>query len=239
VAFQQVRSEDEFEFALLMSDEIHPNMDGHKLFAELMAETIAGQPVSLEDVGFPNPAMPKTSLLLREGKPVKVHAMPPYDVLIGPALRACVPSAQVEVTTWPVEGRSLSEIEEDAKQVRGMGVDLVIVAVPAAAASETREAFVRSYSWIMNYALSFARQEWDVIALPPSTANPDLTEEETATDRLARQLIHAQDLGTISRDPGEVAPVEVLLAHFPQLGAGRTEFLRKDAVLPRKSALHF
>lgn len=220
-AFQQVRSKDEFEFALLMSDEIHPNMDGHKLFAELMAERIAGQPVTLDDVGFPEPAIPKTRLLLHGGKPIKVYAMPPYDALIGPALRACVPSAQVEVTTWPVEGRGMREIEEDAKQVRGMGVDLVIVAVPAAAASETRDDFVRSYSWIMNYALSFARQEWDVIALPPSVANPGLNEEETATDRIVRRLIRAQDLGTITRDPGEAAPVEVLLEAWlqHQLGA--------------------
>jgi len=211
-AFQQVRSEDAFSFALLMSDEIHPNMDGHKLFAELMAAKIGGQTVSLDDVGFPEPALPKTRTLLNEGEPVKVYAMPPYDALIGPALRACVPSAQVEVATWPVDGRDLSEIEVDAKQVREMGIDLVVIAVPLEATAGTPEEYVRSCSWIMNYALSFARQEWDAIAMPPSTADPQLAGDAVDKDVLARRLIRAQDLGTIAREPGDDSPVEALLA---------------------------
>jgi lysophospholipase L1-like esterase len=219
-AFQAVRSQDEFEFGLLMSDEIHPNMDGHKLIAETIAAAISGQTVSLDDVGFPESAIPKTRLLLSENKPVKVYAMPPFDALIGPALRSCVPSAQFEVTTWPVEGRNLSEIEEDAKQVRNMGVDLVVVAIPVDAAATTPEQFIRSYSWVMNYALSFGHQEWDVIALPPSVANPDLTIDDIATDQLARRLIRAQDLGTITRAPADGAPADELLTAWlkSQLG---------------------
>lgn len=211
-AYQQVRVADPLAFAFLMSDEIHPNMDGHKLFAQVIAEAIAGKPVSLEDVGPPFPAMPKTLALLKEGKPVRVYAMPPYDTLIAPALQSVFPSAQVEVTMWPVEGRSVPQLEADAKPVREMGVDLVIVAVPAQANAETREKYLRSYSWVMNHALSFGRQEWDVIAFPPSTANPALAEDEK--EAFARQRIHAQDLGTIARADGDETPVAQLLEEW-------------------------
>lgn len=208
-AYQQVRAKDPLAFAFLMSDEIHPNMDGHKLFARVIAEAIAGKPVSLDDVGPPFPAMPKTLALLMEGKPVRVYAMPPYDTLIAPALLSAFPSATVEVTAWPVEGRSVPQLEADAKPVREMGVDLVVVAVPAEANAETREKYLRSYSWVMNYALSFGRQEWDVIAFPPSTANPALAADEK--EALARQRIRAQDLGTIARAEGDETPVAELL----------------------------
>ncbi|MCC6694751.1 MAG: hypothetical protein IT365_03875 [Candidatus Hydrogenedentes bacterium] len=208
-AYQQERAADPLAFALLMSDEIHPNMDGHRLFAKLIAEQISGKPVSLDDVGFPFPAMPKTLALLKEGKPVRVHAMPPYDTLIAPALLSVFPSANLEVTAWPVEGRSVPQLEEDAKAVRKMGVDLVIVAVSAEANAESREKYLRSYSWVMNHALSFAYQEWDVIAFPPSTANPALAGDEK--EALARQRIRAQDLGTITRADRDETPVAQLL----------------------------
>jgi acyl-CoA thioesterase-1 len=51
------------QYAVLMSDGIHPNMRGHKLFAESMAETITGQKVSLAEVG-PLPGLPHVSAKL-------------------------------------------------------------------------------------------------------------------------------------------------------------------------------
>ncbi|GMV92563.1 MAG: hypothetical protein AMXMBFR82_23410 [Candidatus Hydrogenedentota bacterium] len=213
-AFKAVRIADRFAFALLMSDEIHPNMDGHKLFAELLAQAIGGREVSLGDVGYPEPAMPKTRALLHSGEPVRIYAMPPYDTLVPDAIRACVSNAQLEVTVWLVEGKSLSEIEADAKAVRGMGVDLVVVAVPPGASADSPEQFVRSYSWIMNYALSFGHQEWDVIALPPSLATSELTGEAAEHDRLAQGLIHSQDLGTVVRAAADQRPAGELLAEW-------------------------
>lgn len=213
-AYKAVRAEDLFTFGLLMSDEIHPNMDGHKLFAELLAVSISGSAVSLDDVAYPEPAMPKTRALLDAGEPVRIYAMPPYDALVPDAIRACAPDAQLEVTAWPVEGKSLSEIEADAKQVRGMGVDLVVLAVPATAHAESPERLVRVYSWIMNYALSFSYQEWDVIAFSPSLATPGLEGEAAEHDRLAQRIIHSQDLGTVLREAGDQRPASALLAEW-------------------------
>jgi hypothetical protein len=83
---------------LLLSDSIHPNMDGHKEFASEIAKVISGKEISLKDVGPPLPAMRHTLALLKEGKPVKVLAMPPYDRLIGPSLNKLYPNAKVIVT---------------------------------------------------------------------------------------------------------------------------------------------
>ncbi len=214
--YKAVRTGDPFAFALIMSDEIHPNMDGHKLFAELIAQEIGGRVVSLKDVSYPEPALPKTRALLNAGEPVRIFAMPPYDTLVPEAIRACEPDAQLEVTVWLVEGKSLSEIEEDAKAVRAMGVNLVVVAVPPRARAGSPEQFVRSYSWIMNYALSFGHQEWDVIAFAPSLAMPELTDEAAEHDRLAQQLIHSQDLGTVVRAAADQRPAGELLAEWLQ-----------------------
>ena len=59
----------------------------------------------------------------------------------------------------------------------------------------------------MNCSLSFDRQPCDVIAVPPSTARPELAAEQRRHDEFARRLIAAQDLIVMVRTPGEAIPL--------------------------------
>ena len=221
-----MRSEDPLAFALLMSDDIHPNMDGHKLFAERMAEMISSREVDLDDVGPPTPVLPRTLGLLAENAPVRVYAMPPYDAWIGVALELVGSAGRVEVTTWPVEGLQMAAIEAAAKQVRDLKPDLVVLAVPVEATADSVNQYIRSYSWVLNFSLSFAYQEWDCIAVTPSVTQPDLSPEHVESDRLARRLIRAQDLGMIDRPEGDTRPAEEVFTTWIR------EHLRPDADSP-------
>ncbi len=211
--YESVRAKNTLEWTLLHSDEIHPNMDGHKVFASAIAQSISGKKVSLKDVGPPEPAMRHTLALLKEGKPVKVLAMPPFDQLIGPALTQLYPDAKITVTVWPTEGQSLDQIREAAKKVRTMAMDLVLIAVPASAEAPTPEEFHQHYAWTMNLSLSFGPQQWDVIVATPSVAKPQLNAEEQRHEAFARRLIAAQDLSMIAREQGdETVTSDLLLA---------------------------
>jgi hypothetical protein len=185
-------------------------MDGHKRMAEELCRTVTGKVVSLSDVGPPQPALVKTRSLLETSKPVKILAMPPFDALIGPVLKDLRPDATVEVTPWPTDGKSLSELEQAAKEiVRTKRPDFVIIAVPAAATAATDEDFVRAYSWIMNWSLSFGQQEWDCLVVHPSVASPDATHSRTD---LIRQLVKAQDLILIDRPAGDASAPGAILS---------------------------
>jgi lysophospholipase L1-like esterase/pimeloyl-ACP methyl ester carboxylesterase len=186
-AFEAVRAKDALEWNLLLSDAIHPNMDGHKLFAESIAQTIIGQEVSLRDEPPPPNPLAHTFRLLGEGKPVTVLAMPPYDQHIGTALKKLHPDAQITVKMWPTEGKTLTELETAAKAVRSMKPNLVMIAVPGHLSEKTPQAFHQHYSWIMNWSLSFGPQEWDVVV----ALRPD-------ADKLAGRLVKAQDLSVIA-----------------------------------------
>jgi hypothetical protein len=213
-AYEAVRSKDAAEWSLLMSDDIHPNMDGHKLFASVIARTMTGKEDTLKDVGPLLPAIPRTLSLLKAGKPIRVLAMPPFDKAIGPALKKVEPSATVEVTPWPTDGQSIAQLQQAAKKVRDLKMDLVIVAVPAGADAATPEAFKVSYSWVLNSSLSFANQQWDVIAAPPSTFQTELSAKDRQRDVLIRRLIAAQDLSMLTWQPGDSKPLEELLAQW-------------------------
>ena len=209
-AGEALRAKDAWEFRCLLSDEIHPNMAGHKRMAEELCRTIVGVNASLRDVGPLLPALVRTRALVESAKPVKVLAMPPYDTLIAGVLTKQAPGAVVELTSWPTEGKSLLELEQAANRlVRTMKPDLVILAVPATATAGTDEEFFRSYSWIMNWSLSFGHQEWDCLVVHPSVANPEVAGLRAD---LIRQLIRSQDLPFIDRSVGDLTESSSLFA---------------------------
>lgn len=207
-AGESLRANDAWAWRLTMSDEIHPNMDGHKRMAEALCRTITGKEVSLAEVGPPQDFLARTRELLKQGKPVKVLAMPPFDAFAGSALKQLDAQAVVEVTPWPTAGKSLAELERAANQlVRPMKPDLVIVAVPATTAAASDEEFVRAYAWILNWSLSFGHQEWDCVVIHPSVVTPDML---TPRSELIRQLVRAQDLTLIDRPQSDRSSAEQL-----------------------------
>ena len=210
--FDAVRHQDRADWRLLMSDQIHPNMDGHRLIATQLARTITGQAVDLSNVHPTQPAISRTLSLLKAGTPIRVLAMPPYDKSIVTVLKSLKPRARVEVTRWEITGLSLKQIELDAaKRVRSMKPDLVLIAVPRTAAAASPEEFIHSYSWIMNHSLSFSHRQWDCVVIHPTVADV----AEARHDALVRRLVRAQDLHLVDRPAdSRSGPTEVLQTWF-------------------------
>lgn len=199
------RLRDPLSWRLTMSDEIHPNLDGHKRMAESMARAITGRTTALEDVPLLSPALPHVASRLKAGQPIRVLAMAPVDNPAVAALKAELPDAAVNLTTWPTDGKTLPSLEEDAKaRVRSSPHDLVVLAIPRAAKADSPESFVHSYAWIMNWSLSFGLTEWDCVVVHPSVTTPDAA--TGYDDDLIRRLVRAQDLPLIDRRPGDGRP---------------------------------
>ena len=172
-ALEVMRERDSRGWRLFLSDEIHPNLEGHKRIAELLAGAVSGSSVSLNDVGPSQPAIPHTLDLIGQRAPLKILAMTPLDQSLAPVLDQVAPDSPVEIVPWPTEGKSLLELEADAKsRVRALVPDLVVVAVPGGAEAAGDEEFIRSFAWILNWSLSFGTQEWDCIVVHPDVFDP-------------------------------------------------------------------
>jgi len=209
-ACEDVRKTDETEWMLLMSETIHPAMLGHKLFAEVIARTISGRAVSLADATPPDDALLFSLKRLDAGEPLKVVAMPPYDTLVPDALRQLFPTAKIDVTTWPVEGKSLAEIEQWAKRIRAMAPHLVVVAVPAAAGAPDAGAFIRSYNDVLNWSIAFEKANWDLLSILPSVTGP-VPATQRDREALARRIILGKDYACVERRQGDQRPARELL----------------------------
>ncbi len=208
-----VRGHADFDWQMLMSDPIHPNMDGHRRLATTLAQSITGLRVSLDNTFPQNSAIESTLSLLKNGQPVHILAMTPFDKLIKPALLEISPDAEISVESWSVENMTLVQIEKDAgARVRKLKPSLVLIAVPRSAAYESNEKFKNSYAWVMNWSLNFGPPTWDCVVVHPSVN--DLSTEKNDRDDLVRRLVHAQDLILIDRPQGSEADVATILRNW-------------------------
>jgi lysophospholipase L1-like esterase len=222
-AYEDIRNIDRRAWIQLMSDTIHPNMRGHKLFAEEVAWTLSGRRVSLEDLPLLQPGLSRTISRFESQQTVNVIAMKPYDSLITSALKRIVPGIRLRVTTWDAERKSLAAIEQKAKEIgwwrflndaQAETPDLVVVAVPAGAMAPSEEQFYRSYTWTLNWSLSFGQPGWDCVAVLPSVATPELTPAERIAEDRALEVIQGQDIPWLRRATNDATPAAELVARW-------------------------
>ena len=212
-AYEKVRSEDPTEWMLLMSEDIHPCMNGHKLYAEVVAEAISGKRVSLADVGPPADSLRFTFARLQKNQPVSLIAMPPYDRIVPDVLRKLYPKAHIDVTTWPTEGQSVAALEQWAKGIRKQKPHLVVIAVPVDAAAEPEEAFIRSYYWLLSWSIAYTRAQWDVLPILPSVTKALQPPEEHRAE-LARRIIAGTDVRCVGRSGADARPPDEVLLEW-------------------------
>ena len=193
-----LRKKNEQAWRFLLSDEIHPNMDGHKMMAQMIAKSITSQIVSLDDVGPPLPILPRTKSLLQANKPIKIIAMAPLDKLIRQAFHEVAPTAKLEIIAWPVQGKTLKQIHTDSKRiVRPQKPDLVLIAIPPTAMKGTLAENFHDYSWTMNYSLNFGKPTWDCVIVHPTVLTSKIVEAKQ--NDFVRNVVRAQDLSLIDR----------------------------------------
>jgi lysophospholipase L1-like esterase len=204
-AYEEVRRKDVTRWRLFMSETIHPGMNGHKFFAEVIAESISGKRVSLADEEPPADALRFTLKRLGENQPLNVVAMPPFDRIVPDALRGLFPDAEIRVTTWPIQEQSLTAIEQWARKIRKQRPHLVVVAMPADLDAEDEETFIRQYAWVLNWSVDFGLARWDLMPILPSVAGT-LTDDQREREQLARRIIMGMDTRWIERKNGDTRP---------------------------------
>jgi hypothetical protein len=142
--------------------------------------------------------------------------MPPFDGLIGDALREHSAGANVGVIPWPVTGLSRYLLMKDAAhRVRPLAPTLVIIAVPRSATADDREQFIRSQMWIASNSLSRGKREWDVLVVHPAVfEDGQASEEEKGKDTLIRRIVLNQDLPLLDRAEGDTRGADEILREW-------------------------
>lgn len=218
--YQAEADKDRQAWVRLMSDMVHPNLHGHKLFAEEVARIIVGEKVSLADLPPALSDFPKIRARLKSGEEVRVVAMQPYDVIVRQVLQTLYPKAQLQITPWEVAGKSFATIIEEAKQKGWWRLQtdpawerphLVILAVPNELHAESEEAYFRDYSAVLNWSLSYGEPQWELLAVLPSVAELEQGQASRRAEAIAVDVVTGSDSAYLQRLPGEISPPSELL----------------------------
>jgi len=221
--YEEIRLNNPPEWIRIMSDAIHPNMRGHRLFASILGETISGRKIAPPELPILRPRLPHLKSLLEAGRPVRITAMKPLDTLIEIAIHSLYPEAQLEIKTWDPAGKSISELEAEAKQNGWFHYnenpdlpkpDLTIVAVPSAAFVELDAKTYRSFGWVINWSQSFGNDpRADCLPILPSVWEDSFSESDRAAEQFALEGILDIDLPSIQRAPDDQTSPAELIAH--------------------------
>jgi lysophospholipase L1-like esterase/pimeloyl-ACP methyl ester carboxylesterase len=205
---------------MTMSDAIHPNLDGHRLLAETVCQRLTGVQISLADLR-PEPGLPRVQQVLRDGGRLRILAMQPVVEPLQQVLGQLGLSERCDITVWQTMGeqngrliaRTLPELEAEAQRmVRPLKPDLVLLTYPEQRPELTDEQVIHSVSWIMNWSLDFGRSSWDCAVVHPQLLSREAGSAGSAEwSELLRQLVQAQDLQLLDREPGSTATAEQLL----------------------------
>ena len=196
--WQQFRDRDPVGWSLIMSDAIHPNMNGHIRFAELITESICGRAVSLGVPVPPFDALHHTFDQLNKKEAVKIVAMPPYDQIIPDQLKRHFPEAEFAVTVWPTENQSVSDMRAWASRIRGLTPTLVVPAIPLESLNTPQEGFIPDYEWILNLSFQFGGRPWDVVPVLPLEVS-DKTDVQKNNLMIARTIAVGKDIRFMER----------------------------------------
>lgn len=220
---ETLRARDPETWRLSMSDEIHPNLRGHRRLAESILRSIAGAEIALPDDAPVSAPLASVAARLRQGLPVRLLAMPPFDALAADALREAAPGVAVAASAWPVAGLDRPALVKDAShRVRPLSPDLVVIAVPRAAAARDREEFIRTQMWIANHSLSRGKREWDLVVVHPDVSEGRGGETERDRDAIVREVAPAQDLPLVDRQAGDERPADAILREWLKAALARS-----------------
>ncbi len=213
--YEDIRKNNPPEWIRLMSDPIHPNMRGHRLFASIIGEAISGQKIALPNLPDLRPGLPRLKALLEGKQPVRISAMKPGAALIEQAIHTLYPEAKLEITTWDPAGKSIKELEEEAKQNGWFHYnenpdlpkpDLTIVAVPSTAFEKLDRATYLSFGWVINWSQSFGNDpRTDCLTILPSVWEKSLSKDAQAAEQFALEGILDKDLPFIQRTADDQA----------------------------------
>ena len=187
------KERDLLSWMLGMSDEIHPNMNGHRTMAEVVNQTLTGRHIILDHVPPPANALHHTLEKLEAGLPIHLIAMPPFDERMAAVLREHFPGGRIQVTPWPTEGKTLAEIRAWAQGIRDLKPDLVVPAIPVSASAENDAKFIDHYEWALNWSFPFAGRAWDVVPVLPEVP-AEATAAEKHNGALAREIVIGKDV---------------------------------------------
>jgi len=220
--WERIRKEDPTRWRLLMSETIHPNLNGHRVFAEMAASAVFGREILLADLKPYDDCLRNVKRRIGGKQPIRVVAAQPVAEALRSELAKHTGPVPSAIAEWPVAGKTLKQLVAQAKRLRGTKHELVVLTLsPEACALTNEETFIRDASWVVNYALPFGARAWDVLVVAPSVTAPLLSAEQRRGETLFKSIVAGHDLVWVGRPEGSTEAGDALVERWLAAELGR------------------
>jgi lysophospholipase L1-like esterase len=231
--YERVRQEDPRRWAVrLMGHDIHPSLDGHRVFAQLIVEQITGTKLPVETFTNSSPLIPRTLQKLRDGKSLKVTVVGLEGEMVQQAFAAVFPSAGLTVDARSFAEPSIPALAaQAAKLFDSADDDLLVIGLPRQPTPLSDEQWMRCMFEITYKSVPFSPQhrQREVVWVLPSVTDPHLSPMEREHDQLLLARAHAGDLGGVHRADGDERPAaEVVAAWLREQSRAKENVQRHD-----------
>ena len=217
-AYEAIQKQDRRAWVMLMSETIHPNLNGHRVFAQCIIECLTGKHVPLDAFANSRPAIPRTLRQIRSDRPSFRAAVAGLDPdTFAAAARNAFPKASVTAKARAVPEPSVAFMAKKGSALFKPGDEhLLVIALPAEPLSADFEDYKRHVFWIVRHSVSFgySPRARDVVWVLPSVLSPELAPPVRDREKEMLALAHSHDIAAIARPKGNTQPAEDVIAEW-------------------------
>jgi len=216
-AYEAIRERDPKEWAMLMSETIHPNLNGHRVFAQTIVECITGSRLPLSAFANTKPAIPLSLAKLRSQRPLKATLVGLDEATFKHAMHKVFPKANVTVVERSLAQPSVVSMAKQAKTLfAAKGDDILVIRLPAEPVSMPDEAYRRQVFTIVRHSVRFGYKAGarEVLWVLPSVTDREASPAVRQREKLIRALAHAGDIGAVCRPADNDQPAADVIASW-------------------------
>lgn len=225
-AYEAIQKRERLAWVMLMSETIHPNLNGHRVFAQCIVECLTGKRLPLEAFKNSHPAIPLTLSRIGPERPELRAVVVGLDPdTFAAAVHKALPKARLTVQSRTVADPSVAFMQKHGKTLfNPSGEHLLVIALPAEPLSEDFEAYKRHVFWIVRHSVAFgySPRARDVVWVLPSVLNPALTPNVQEREKHMLALAHSHHVAAIARPKGKAGPAEDIIAAWLSVQASDT-----------------
>jgi len=214
--YETIQKRDRDAWVMLTSETIHPNLNGHRVFAQTIVERLTGTRLPLDAFTNSNPAIPCTLALAQaEDKTLKITTVGVAADVAEAAARAAFPKVSVTATARPVPGADIAAFAKQSKTLFApKGKHLLLIAVPAEPVALDFELYKRHVFTVARYSIPFGYRPnaREVVWVLPSVLNADQSPAVQTRERQMAALGRSYDVGVIARPKGNTQPPADVIA---------------------------
>ena len=214
-AYESIQQRDRIAWVMLMSETIHPNLNGHRVFAQTIVERLTGKRLPLSAFTNSRPCIPRTLSQVRgTDAALKVAAVGLEADVFAAAVRAAFPKTKVAATARAIAEPTIAVVAKQSKALfADKGEHLLAIALPTEPLSMDFEAYKRQVFTVVRWSVRFGYhpRARDVVWVLPSVLDKDLAPAVREREERMAALAHSHDVGAIARPAGSAqSPAEVI-----------------------------